>query len=84
MNEKGSIECRRVRGGVRLDLFLPEAFYRIFVTEESPERRQHLLNTIGADCGRVLSRLFEIEVETIHNKAPKVTGGPYGTNERET
>jgi hypothetical protein len=81
---QGKIECRRVREGVSLDLFLPEAFYQIFVTEENPARKAQLLNTIGSDVGRVLTTLYEIEVETIHGKAPKVTGGVYGPEESKS
>lgn len=77
MSPKGSIECRRVRGGVHLDLFLPEGFYQLFVTEDSPVRRVQWLQSIGVDVGRVLTTLYNIEVETIHGKAPKVTRGVY-------
>ena len=84
MSRPGSIECRRVRGGVQLDLFIPEAFYQMFVTEDNPTIKGKMLTSVGADVGRVLLALYNIEVETIHGKAPKVTRGVYGPEESKS
>lgn len=84
MSRPGSIECRRVRGGVQLDLFIPEAFYQMFVTEDNIKTKANMLTSVGADVGRVLMVLYDIEVETIHGKAARVTGGVYDPEENKS
>ncbi len=83
MSHPGSIECRRVRGGVQIDLFVPEAFYQMFVTEDNPKIKANMITSVAADVGSVLMVLYEMEVETIHGKAAKVTGGVYGPEQNK-